>query len=70
MYIVGLSLCTMGNIASAEMSRDLSPEVEKLMGSGNGYIKKKVAVDFKLGDFFIPLHPSHHKDHFRNLNDL
>lgn len=42
MYIVGLALCTFGNIASEEMSRDLCNEVEKLMGSSNTYIRRKV----------------------------
>jgi len=40
MYIVGLALCTLGNISSPEMSRDLCAEVEKLLGSSNTYIRK------------------------------
>jgi AP-1 complex subunit gamma-1 len=44
MYAVGLALCTFANIASEEMSRDLANEVEKLLGSSNTYIRKKVDV--------------------------
>jgi len=42
MYAVGLGLCTFANIASEEMSRDLANEIEKLLGSSNTYIRKKV----------------------------
>lgn len=42
MYAVGLALCTFANISSEEMSRDLCNEIEKLLGSGNTYIRKKV----------------------------
>lgn len=43
MYAVGLALSTFANIASEEMSRDLVNEVEKLLGSSNTYIRKKVS---------------------------
>lgn len=45
MYAVGLALCTFANISSEEMSRDLANEVEKLLGSSNTYIRKKVSSD-------------------------
>jgi AP-1 complex subunit gamma-1 len=44
MYAVGLALCTFANISSEEMSRDLCNEIEKLLGSSNTYIRKKVTL--------------------------
>lgn len=44
MYAVGLALCTFADIASEEMSRDLANEIEKLLGSSNTYIRKKVRL--------------------------
>ncbi|KID73030.1 Armadillo-like helical, partial [Metarhizium brunneum ARSEF 3297] len=43
-YIVGLALCTLGNIASIEMSRDLFPEIENLISTSNPYIRRKAAL--------------------------
>ncbi|PKS11636.1 hypothetical protein jhhlp_001787 [Lomentospora prolificans] len=43
-YVVGLALCTLGNIASVEMSRDLFPEIEGLISTSNPYIRRKAAL--------------------------
>lgn len=43
-YVVGLALCTLGNIASVEMSRDLFSEIEKLVSTANPYIRRKAAL--------------------------
>ena len=37
-------MCTLGNIASIEMSRDLFPEIEKLIATANPYIRRKAAL--------------------------
>ncbi|KAK6534226.1 clathrin associated protein complex large subunit [Arthrobotrys megalospora] len=43
-YVVGLALCTLGNIASTEMARDLFQEIEGLLSTANPYIRKKAAL--------------------------
>lgn len=43
-YVVGLALCTLGNIASVEMSRDLFSEIENLISTANPYIRRKAAL--------------------------
>jgi AP-1 complex subunit gamma-1 len=43
-YVVGLALCTLGNIASVEMSRDLFTEIENLVSTANPYIRRKAAL--------------------------
>jgi AP-1 complex subunit gamma-1 len=43
-YVVGLALCTLGNIAGIEMSRDLFPDVENLISTANPYIRRKAAL--------------------------
>ncbi|KAJ6750219.1 hypothetical protein OIU85_000819 [Salix viminalis] len=42
-YIVGLALCALGNICSAEMARDLAPEVERLLQFRDPNVRKKVS---------------------------
>ena len=43
-YVVALALCTLGNICSAEMARDLGPDVERIMRNGPPYLKKKATL--------------------------
>lgn len=43
-YVVSLALCTLGNIASAEMSRDVSEEIQTILSSSNPYIRRKAAL--------------------------
>ncbi|CAI8587618.1 unnamed protein product [Vicia faba] len=43
-YIVGLALCALGNICSAEMASDLAPEVERLLQFRDPNIRKKAAL--------------------------
>lgn len=42
--MVGLALCTLGNIASVEMSRDLFTQIEGLLSTSNPYIRRKAAL--------------------------
>ena len=43
-YVVGLALCTLANIASIEMSRDLFQQIESLLSTANPYIRRKAAL--------------------------
>jgi hypothetical protein len=43
-----LALCAVGNISSSGIARDLAPEVEKLLGVNNPYIKKKVNYNMQV----------------------
>ncbi|GME74667.1 unnamed protein product [Ambrosiozyma monospora] len=65
-FIAGLALCTLGNIASPELAQDLYPNVEKLLGSHNTYLKKKAAIvaaklvekNPDLSELFLPKIPA------------
>ena len=43
-FISGLALCAIGNLATADMSRDLVPEVEKHLGNSKPYLRKKACL--------------------------
>eukprot|EP00005_Dracoamoeba_jomungandri_P004247 CAMPEP_0174259080 /NCGR_PEP_ID=MMETSP0439-20130205/7962_1 /TAXON_ID=0 /ORGANISM="Stereomyxa ramosa, Strain Chinc5" /LENGTH=834 /DNA_ID=CAMNT_0015342833 /DNA_START=45 /DNA_END=2549 /DNA_ORIENTATION=+ len=43
-FVVGLALGAVANIASAEIARDASSDVQKLLGSSNPYIRKKAGL--------------------------
>jgi len=41
---VALALAALSEITTADMCRELAPEVCKLLTSGNNYVKKKAAL--------------------------
>uniref|UniRef100_A0A8D0CK56 AP-1 complex subunit gamma n=1 Tax=Scleropages formosus TaxID=113540 RepID=A0A8D0CK56_SCLFO len=43
-YVQSLALCTLACMGSAEMCRDLAPEIDRLLRTSNSYIKKKAAL--------------------------
>ena len=43
-YTIGLALTALGNICSAEMARDLSPEVDALLSNADPFLRKKAAL--------------------------
>jgi len=43
-YVVSLALCSLANISSPSIARDLSSEVIKLLGHSNAYIRKKATL--------------------------
>ncbi|XP_059915072.1 AP-1 complex subunit gamma-like 2 [Gadus macrocephalus] len=61
-YVQSLALCTLACMGSAEMCRDLAPEIERLLRASSSYIKKKAtlcAVHIvrkvpELGELFTP----------------
>ncbi|XP_058285202.1 AP-1 complex subunit gamma-like 2 isoform X3 [Hylobates moloch] len=71
--VQGLALCTLSTIGSAEMCRDLVPEVEKLLLQPSPYVRKKAILTAvhmirkvpELSSVFLPpcaklLHERHH----------
>uniref|UniRef100_A0A8D3DQV0 AP-1 complex subunit gamma n=1 Tax=Scophthalmus maximus TaxID=52904 RepID=A0A8D3DQV0_SCOMX len=61
-YVQSLALCTLACMGSAEMCRDLAPEIDRLLRASNSYIKKKAALCavhivrkvHDLGELFAP----------------
>uniref|UniRef100_A0A8C4HN74 AP-1 complex subunit gamma n=1 Tax=Dicentrarchus labrax TaxID=13489 RepID=A0A8C4HN74_DICLA len=61
-YVQSLALCTLACMGSAEMCRDLAPEIDRLLRASNSYIKKKAALCavhivrkvHDLGELFTP----------------
>ena len=57
-FIVGLSLCAIGNIASSDIGRDLISDVDKHLKGDNVYLRKKAALSairiFKKTPVLIP----------------
>jgi len=43
-YVVGLALCSLANIASPGIARDLTSDVVRLLSSSNPYIRKKATL--------------------------
>lgn len=43
-FVSGLALCAIGNLATADMSRDLAPEVDKHLKSTQPYLRKKACL--------------------------
>ena len=43
-FVAGLALCAIGNLATADMSRDLAPEVDKHLKSPLPYLRKKASL--------------------------
>uniref|UniRef100_A0A8C1IM77 AP-1 complex subunit gamma n=1 Tax=Cyprinus carpio TaxID=7962 RepID=A0A8C1IM77_CYPCA len=43
-YVQSLALCTLACMGSAEMCRDLAPEIERLLRASHSYIKKKATL--------------------------
>lgn len=43
-FVTGLALCCIGNLATADMSRDLAPEVDKHLSSSLPYLRKKACL--------------------------